>query len=249
MTGGTRNTAVGSVALRELQTNTNDNTAIGYSSLGDCTTGSQNTGVGGYCADSITTGGLNTAIGYQALKNNLSGDKNTAIGRRAGFNTTGDNNTYLGEYAGGDATSGDNNVCLGHNAQKSAVDAGGEFVLGSSTISTLRCNTQTISALSDRRDKTNIIDLPQGLDFINALRPVKFQWQTRDGNNKDGLYEHGFIAQDLQTAEQNNNAEYLNMVLTTNPDRLEASYGKLVPILVKAVQELTIKLNTLIKNG
>jgi hypothetical protein len=39
------------------------------------------------------------------------------------------------------------------------------------------------------------------------------------------------------------------MVLTTNPDRLEASYGKLVPILVKAVQELTIKLNTLIKNG
>ena len=30
-----------------------------------------------------------------------------------------------------------------------------------------------------------------------------------------------------------------------NPDRLEASYGKLVPILVQAVKELTAKVNKL----
>ena len=87
--------------------------------------------------------------------------------------------------------------------------------------------------------------MPEGLNFINKLRPVKFKWATRDGNGKDGLYEHGFIAQDLQTIQNENNADYLNMVMDKNPDRLEASYGKLVPILAKAIQELTAKVTAL----
>ena len=74
---------------------------------------------------------------------------------------------------------------------------------------------------------------------------MKFEWATRDGNGKDGSYEHGFIAQDLQTAQKENDADYLNMVMDENPDRLEASYGKLVPILVQAVKELTAKVNKL----
>ena len=78
---------------------------------------------------------------------------------------------------------------------------------------------------------------------------MKFEWATRDGNGKDGLFEHGFIAQDLQTAQKENDADYLNMVMDENPDRLEASYGKLVPILVKAIQELTMEVNKLKSNG
>jgi len=39
------------------------------------------------------------------------------------------------------------------------------------------------------------------------------------------------------------------MVMDENPDRLEASYGKLVPILVKAIQELTMEVNKLKSNG
>jgi hypothetical protein len=35
------------------------------------------------------------------------------------------------------------------------------------------------------------------------------------------------------------------MVLDDNPDKLEASYGKLVPILVKAVQELSTEITAL----
>ena len=93
-----------------------------------------------------------------------------------------------------------------------------------------------------------MIDLPEGLDFVTKLRPVKFEWATRDGNGKDGLFEHGFIAQDLQAAQKENDADYLNMVMDENPDRLEASYGKLVPILVKAIQELTMEVNKLKSN-
>ena len=78
--------------------------------------------------------------------------------------------------------------------------------------------------MSDGRDKTNVIDLPEGLDFVSKLRPVKFKWATRDGNGKDGSYEHGFIAQELQAAQKENDADYLNMVMDENPDRLEASY-------------------------
>jgi len=37
--------------------------------------------------------------------------------------------------------------------------------------------------------------------------------------------------------------------MDNNPDRLEASYGKLIPILVKAIQELTIEVETLKSNG
>ena len=93
--------------------------------------------------------------------------------------------------------------------------------------------------------KTNVIDLPESLDFINQLKPVKFKWATRDGNSKDGTFEHGFIAQDLQSAQKENEADYLELVMDNNPDRLEASYGKLVPILVNAIKELSTKVTAL----
>ncbi len=67
----------------------------------------------------------------------------------------------------------------------------------------------------------------------------------RDGAKK-GVQEIGFVAQDLDESQINAGAEdYLRLVLKDNPDKLEASYGKLVPILVKAVQELSAEINHL----
>ena len=108
-----------------------------------------------------------------------------------------------------------------------------------------RCNTQTISTLSDARDKVEVEPSPLGVDFLNKLNPVKFKWETRQGNIKDGTHEIGFIAQELQEVQKETNTEYLKMVIDENPDRLEASYGQLVPILVKALQEATTEINTL----
>jgi len=118
-------------------------------------------------------------------------------------------------------------------------------VLGNNYIATLRCNTSTISSLSDARDKTEVEPSPLGIDFINTLNPVKFLWQSREDNSKDGTYEIGFIAQELQAVQASSNTEYLKMVIDENPDRLEASYGQLVPILVKALQESTQRIETL----
>jgi hypothetical protein len=166
--------------------------------------------------------------------------------------TTGAKNTAIGTSAGNTISTGINNVCLGRNSQPSGATVSNTVTFGDSAISAIRCQVQTISSLSDRRDKKDIEELPIGIDFINTLKPVKFTWNMRDGA-KIGQQEAGFIAQDLDEAQIDADAEdYLSLVLKNNPEKLEASYGKLVPVLVKAVQELSAEIATLkkeIKNG
>jgi len=41
----------------------------------------------------------------------------------------------------------------------------------------------------------------------------------------------------LDAAQINANAEWLNLVLKNNPEKWEATYGNLLPIMVKAIQE------------
>ena len=53
----------------------------------------------------------------------------------------------------------------------------------------------------------------------------------------------GFIAQELQEAQKG--SEYLNLVYNVNPDKLEATQGHLIPVLVKAIQELSSKVTAL----
>ena len=189
------------------------------------------------------------AVGWEAGYSGTSGYFNTSIGSKAGHTiTSGIKNTVVGRLAGGTTLStGDNNIVIGHEADTSTSSVDNEITLGDSNIASFRCNVQTISSLSDARDKTDINQLDLGLDFIDSLKPVKFKWQTRDGNGKDGSYEHGFIAQDLQKIQKDNDADYLGLVMDENPERLEASYGKLVPILVKAIQELKQEIKELKK--
>ena len=50
-----------------------------------------------------------------------------------------------------------------------------------------------------------------------------------------------------KSQEDAEKAEVLKLVYDENPEKLEASYGKLIPILVKAIQELTAKVEQLEK--
>ena len=170
------------------------------------------------------------------------------VGYRAGFSETGGwANTLIGYQAGYNITTGTNVTCLGYAADSSSATAGNEITLGNANVTSLRCADTSISSLSDRRDKKNITDLPEGIDFINKLRPVKFEWDTREGvPAKDGTVRAGFIAQELQEAQTG--LEYLDLVMDENPDKLEAKQGKLIPVLVKAIQELSAEVKRL-KNG
>ena len=154
-------------------------------------------------------------------------------------------NTSVGAYAGDVVTTGTNNCSLGYQADPTAADATNEVTLGNSSISAIRCQVQTISALSDVRDNENIEEVPLGVDFVNKLRPVKFDWAMRDGAQQ-GVQEIGFVAQELDQAQQEADAEeYMRLVLKTNPERLESSYGKLMPIAIKAIQELSEEITEL----
>ncbi len=102
--------------------------------------------------------------------------------------------------------------------------------------------------MSDARDKKDIEELPVGLDFVNGLKPVTFTWNDRNEDGKHDIADFGFIAQDLKKSQEDIGlAETLKLVYENNPEKLQASYGKLVPILVKAIQEMSSKMSSLEK--
>ena len=174
----------------------------------------------------------NVGIGNCSLKNQTTSWNNTAIGNFAGlYVTTGYNNIFLGAYADGLAPGCSNTITLGN-----------------SSITAIRAQVTSITSLSDCRDKTDISSVPYGTNFLKKLRPVTFTWAMRDGG-KVGQKETGFIAQELEEALNNNSLikDWLDGLVISNEDRsrLEASPGKLLPLVIKAIQELDERLSAL----
>jgi hypothetical protein len=190
------------------------------------------------------------SVGAYALSaTQIRGDYNTAAGHSAGRAvTTGTQNTLLGANAAfsgtNNLTTGSNNTIIGYNAAATSATVSNEITLGNSSIATLRCQVTTITSLSDARDKANVVELPAGLNFVEALRPVSFNWNMRDGG-KVGEPDAGFIAQELKAAQESTGITVPGLVYDKNPDHLEAGYGKLIPVLVKAIQELNAKVTSL----
>tara|TARA_R110002074_G_scaffold24070_1_gene72104 strand:+ start:4284 stop:6566 length:2283 start_codon:yes stop_codon:yes gene_type:complete len=222
------------------------NTAFGTNALqgpaaSSGITGAYNTAIGRKSLMDVTTGFFNTAVGNEALADVTTGYFNVAIGNQAGEGyQTGFYNTFVGPNAGNTKTSGNNCTMLGYNAQPSTATVANEITLGDGSISSLRCQVTSITSLSDKRDKTKIEESNYGLNVIDKLKPVTFDWNTRDGA-KVGVKDLGFIAQDLQEVDDEN----LKLVYDINPEKLEASYGRLIPVLVKAIQELKAEIEIL----
>ena len=207
------------------------------------TSGSNNTLIGFEAGRNVTIAAQNTFLGYQAGNVCATANNNTLIGNQAGVATTGAENTLIGTFAGRTLTSGttnamlgvgyngggvqtgSNNTLLGNAATASSTSVSDEITLGNSSVTALRCQQTSITALSDQRDKTDIETLPYGLDFVNSLQPKKFVWNNRpetrtevdeDGNETEvefysankGKKDIGFIAQELQTVDD----DYLNLV-------------------------------------
>jgi hypothetical protein len=221
-------------------------------------------------SDGIISEG-NTAFGAWALKGvtGMLGTQNTGLGCRTGiYLTSGSNNVFIGYNAGSVGTgleTGSNNIIIGHDAASSTGSVSNEITLGNSSITVIRAAVTSITSLSDERDKKDIKDLTYGLDFISNLKPREFVWDNRPEIKEEITYEEGesfdetkeiktevefysenkgkkdfgFIAQEVQAVDN----DILRLVYDENPDKLEMSYGKLVPILVKAIQELKEQLD------
>lgn len=258
---GFQNTVIGNVASR--RDNGFANTVLGYGALAGSpsvpsTSCSQSVAIGVNALGNMTTSGIdNTAVGHQSARDFESGLYNTAIGAKA-LSETPDASycTLIGWGAGGTSNvfpspggvkmlNGDNVTCIGFDARPSLATISDEITLGNGAIGALRCNAP-LSSLSDARDKKDVKELGAGLNFVNTLKPVEFVWDDRQNERKRNIKDFGFIAQDLKKSQEDAGlADTLKLVYEANPDKLEAFYGKLVPILVKAIQELTAKVEAL----
>lgn len=230
-TTGSFNSVFGWGAMNQAST-AYENSTFGYNAFNQATTGYRNVSFGYGAMGFADTGNNNVAVGHSAAAGISSGAQNTVIGSLAGY--TGTNNL----------SSGSNNIIIGYNAAPTASTVNNEATLGNSSIATLRCQVTTITSLSDARDKTNIADLSAGLNLINAVRPVSFDWNMRDGG-KVGVQDTGFIAQELKAAQEVAGVNIPGLVYENNPDQMEAGYGKLLPVMVKAIQELSAKVDSL----
>jgi len=248
-TTGTYNTALGSNALA-YNTTSNANTAVGYNA-GTLCTGAENTFVGYEAGGNVTTGADNTFIGYQAAH------YQNAV-------TTGADNTVVGAYARTSSASVSNEGVYGRYALGQGAATATIGISGNGVHIALNGSTTSWSAHSDERLKENIQDSTAGLSFINDLRPITYNWKSKKDISEDfvNYYDadsdepvqgqvkqtnHGFIAQEVKTAiDAHPEIKEGHSIWRESPDGVQnVADGALVPMLVKAVQELSAEVETL----
>jgi len=92
----------------------------------------------------------------------------------------------------------------------------------------------TYTSTSSKRFKKKIKNLKNGLETVSKLRPVVFDWKTKDIKNDIGL-----IAEEV-------NEVIPNLVgLNSKGEIVGIDYGKLTPILIQAIKELSAEINAL----
>jgi hypothetical protein len=115
---------------------------------------------------------------------------------------------------------------LGHN-QSTGAGVSGYSVSGLAGhfVGTVKANFFDNS--SDLRLKHDVNESTYGLEAVQSLRPVSYQWNDRD----DGVHL-GFIAQDVR--------EVIPELVSVSPGAdtmLSVNYDGIIPVLVKAIQE------------
>lgn len=201
----------------------------------------------------------NVVIGKSAGQS-LVGNSIVAIGESAG-NGAGGLSVHIGHLAQpvGNHSEGGS---IGYLAQNTGSR---EYVIGN-TLTTQIGGYEPWSNLSDGRFKTNVKENVPGLDFINLLRPVTYHIDgyaielfTRGEENYlqlDTVYrndldskvkkiETGFIAQEVEAAAKQLNYIFDGVQIPQNDkDPYALAYSQFVVPLVKAVQELSAKVES-----
>jgi hypothetical protein len=100
--------------------------------------------------------------------------------------------------------------------------------------------TNATIATSDEKFKENITPLNKGLEIVNKLKPVTFNFISDTENNFSEYEEVGFIAQDVDRALSTETFAK-SIVKSTDDSEPTSTMGlatqNLIPILVKAIQE------------
>lgn len=158
-----------------------ENGAVNPGGRGEGTVGANSTALG----NRTTAGGKgSTALGYSA---SADGINSTALGYDA--SAGGNSSTALGYIASADVAAstalgwgasarGEYSTALGASATTSETDSY-TIKLGSPFLSSLRCKVN-LTVTSDKRDKTDINNITNALQFIDKLNPVTFVSNDRE---------------------------------------------------------------------
>lgn len=185
------------------------------------TIGQQNVFLGQEAGSANMTGNFNVAIGTLSGSSNISGSSNVFIGYQAGIDEEGSNRLYIdnkglswdetliyGEF---------DNDYLGFYAN---VEVAGD-IYGAS-----------LNETSDKKFKTNIVDVPSILNKVMALRPVTYDWNT--ALYPKSKFSHGkqigLIAQEVETL-------FPELVKINKKGDMAISYTKLSVLLIEAMKE------------
>ena len=241
-----------------------DCVAVGYLAL-SANCGSANTAIG-ESALTAATSVNNTAVGENAGAGVTSGNANVLIGVNAGNDTNvlteGDENIIIGVSARGSGATVDAETVIGKDVTGTGT---GNFTFGNATTdSNITFGATSITAPSDERYKEEIQEATAGLSFINDLRPVTFKWKKEKDVPSDhrayvegsetrvmlsqGETNHGFIAQEVKEAIDSHSEiqDGFDMWSEDGTDgRQRLGPTALVPMLVKAVQELSAEIDKL----
>ena len=236
----THNVAVGHRAMWGAMNAAQFNVCVGTSSGTAITTGDHNTLVGNNSGDGVTTGAYNTGIG-SAVAFDVDANKQICIGYAA-------------------TTSALECIAIGTEITNSTTRTVKFGDAGNSMIS-LDWDTggdSTFVRSSDIRKKRNIKDSDLGLEFINKLRPVTYQWKPQnelpkewenysETNRYDLDKVHmGFIAQEVKAVIDEYDAPPEVAGWMQDADGMQRlGESKLITPLIKAVQELTAKVEEL----
>jgi len=205
----------------------------------------------------------NVAVGGSAGANLTTGDHNILIGSSAANSsvllTTGSGNIVIGQAARTSSATVSNEIVMGQEVTCTGTN---NFTFGNGTTdSNIAFGGTSVTAPSDVRLKEDIQDEEIGLSFINDLRPVTYQWKkakdvpsemkAHDPDSEErvmnGLYNHGFIAQEVKEAMDKYDFKEGSELWTEDGDdgRQRIGENALIPMLVKAIQELSAEVEKL----
>ncbi len=240
-TRGDRNVAVGHQALKVFNYTSDADTynvGVGYYAGGLISSGTKNTCIGGLAGQSITTGDYNVMVGYSVDVNTGAVGPSIVIGQSV--TGVGSNNFTFGSGAT------DSNIAYGATSITAPSDERYKEEITTSTAG--------LSFINDLRPVTfkwkKAKDVPSDHDAYIADGEEGCDDRVMLSN---GETNHGFIAQEVKTAIDNHpeikdgfkmwSEDYREDAegnqITDNRQRVAPS--ELIPILTKAIQELSAK--------
>ena len=228
---------------------------------------------------------FNTVLGYNAGLDMTTTTDNVLVGAQAGQNvTTGGAHVIIGRDAANTLTTGGSCIAIGYSTDVSASGASHQIAIGtdiaatgdntfnfgkaSNVVSNTFTSNASFTRSSDVHKKTNIEDDTLGLDFINDLRTVTFNWRPNSefpehykdyhptvSKMQTDIKLHGMIAQDVKAALDKQGVDSFGGWSEEEDGSQRISQEMFVHPIIRAVQELSAQVDELkaeikeLKNG